>query len=289
MFISRCIVSITSYILVIVHIYALPTLISPQAHDWDPSDYNRQPKWVTYYDTGLSSANLESTALFNRPLQRQASLGKSFPSKMGHVWSIHEYKDHKGKIHKEDMTAVVFSKATSGSFQINADPVAPHNIDANNQNVSVIDEGISIENGHPRLNRDSVRVNVLGKDTAVILKKIDELVDSGSWDDIPVMIMRGKGGKPLRMTAVYGQANEAQKKSLEEQVKKMTCDKVVSVAKKHQILNRGLEHLDILVTTSGSSVESVTLLTWNVYSIIGKDVADGELSSAKQLRDGWTA
>ncbi|GAW02970.1 hypothetical protein LENED_004652 [Lentinula edodes] len=156
--------------------------------------------------------------------------------------------------------------------------LALHNIGANNQNIPVIDEGISIEDGHPRLNRNSVRVNVLGKDTAVILKKIDELVDSGSWNDIPVMIMRGKGGKPLGMTAVYEQANKAQKKSLEEQVKKMTCDKVVSVAKKHQILNRGLEHLDILVTTSGSSVESVTLLTWNVYSIIGKDVPDGELT-----------
>ncbi|KAJ3887957.1 hypothetical protein GG344DRAFT_68381 [Lentinula edodes] len=289
MFISRCIVSITSYILVIVHVYALPTLISPQAHDWDPSDYNRQPRWVTHYDTGLSSGNLESTALFTRPLQRQAFLGKSFPSKIGRVWSIHEYKDHKGKVHKEDMTAVVFSKATSGSFQIDVEPVALHNIGADNQNVPVIDEGISIENGHPRLNRDSVRVNVLGKDTAVILKKIDELVDSGSWNDIPVMIMRGKGGKPLGMTAVYEQANEAQKKSLEEQVKKMTCDKVVSVAKKYQILNRGLEHLDILVTTSGSSVESVTLLTWNVYGIIAKNVPDGELSSAKQLRNGWTA
>ncbi|GAW02969.1 hypothetical protein LENED_004651 [Lentinula edodes] len=234
--------------------------------------------WVTHYDTGLLSGNSESTALFSRPLQRQAFLGKSFPSKIGHVWSIHEYKDHKGKMHKEDMTAVVFtSKTTSGSFQIDVVPVALHNIGANNQNIPVIDEGISIEDGHPRLNRNSVRVNVLGKDTAVILKKIDELVDSGSWNDIPVMIMRGKGGKPLGMTAVYEQANKAQKKSLEEQVKKMTCDKVVSVAKKHQILNRGLEHLDILVTTSGSSVESVTLLTWNVYSIIGKDVPDGEL------------
>ncbi|KAJ3932211.1 MAG: hypothetical protein NXY57DRAFT_134452 [Lentinula lateritia] len=87
MFISRCIVSITSYILVIVHVYALPTLISPQVHDssWDPSDYNSQPKWVTYYDTGLSSGNLESTALFNRPLQRQAFLGKSFSSKIARM------------------------------------------------------------------------------------------------------------------------------------------------------------------------------------------------------------
>ncbi|KAJ3813988.1 hypothetical protein F5876DRAFT_73380 [Lentinula aff. lateritia] len=212
MFISRCIVFITSYILVIVHVHALPTSISPQAHRWDPSgyNYNRQPRWVTDYDTGLSSGNSESTALFIRPLQRQAFLGKSFLSKIGYVWSIHEYKDRKG-------------------------------------NISVTD-----------------------KDTAVVLEKIDELVDSGSWNDIPVMIMRGKGGEPFGMTNIYEQANEAQKKSLEEQVKKMTYDKVVSVAKKHQTrhpLNclqcmrcvyRGL---DILVTTSGSSAESVTILT----------------------------